>query len=300
VIIATTAAAQEEPPRDVAHPATSEAALDQSSWRFTLEPYLLIPLYVGAQVTVSGRTASLNLGLGDILNLDAAFDAGLRFEAWNGGWGILFDGFYISAKNSGNRQITYPLDALKQFGIDTALTVSAEGGKVSVRQGVFDLAGSYRVLDIPLGASDEHIPRFPRVVLAPYLGLRTNILWQGLEVDTLHVGLTTGGTVAIPLNESLSFSKTFVEPLIGASLWFDLDERWAVGLRGDASGFGINGDRDLTWNLLLSVLYRFSPTVALEFGYRFNSFQYEEGSGLGRMRLDLRQNGFTVGVQCGF
>jgi len=114
------------------------------------------------------------------------------------------------------------------------------------------------------------------------------------------VGLTTGGTVSFPVNESLSFSKAFVEPLIGGSLWFDLDPRWTLGLRGDVSGFGINGDRDLTWNLLLIAFYRFSPTVALEFGYRFNSFQYQEGSSLERMRLDLRQSGFTVGVQVGF
>jgi len=74
-LLATTAAAQDESP------------VSERSWRFSVEPYFFIPLYVGAQVTIAGRTASLNLGLGDILNLDAAFDGGLRFEAWKGGKG---------------------------------------------------------------------------------------------------------------------------------------------------------------------------------------------------------------------
>jgi hypothetical protein len=300
VLGAGVAVAQEQPAGGAAHPATENPGRSDGRWHFSIEPYLFIPLDVSAQVTIAGRTAGLSLGLGDILNLDAAFDAGLRFEAWKDRWGILFDGFYLSAKNSGSGQVTYPLEALERFGINTALTIAAEGGKVALREGVIDMAGAYRVLDVQLGRSAESGARFPRLLLAPYLGLRTNILWQTLSVETVTVGLTTGGTRSIPVNEGLTFSKTFLEPLIGGTLWFDFDERWSVGFRGDVSGFGINADRDLTWNMFFSAMYRFSPTVALEFGYRFNSLQYEEGSGLSHMRLDLRQSGITVGVQFAF
>ncbi|QZZ21290.1 hypothetical protein J5X98_02030 [Leptothermofonsia sichuanensis E412] len=275
--------------RPLAEPVTSDR------WQFSVAPYFFVPLRVRTDATVAGRSASINLGLGSILNFDRAFDAGIRVEAWKNQWGVIFDGFYISAKNSGNIGVTFPQGSLKQFGINFPVRVSADAS-LSVRQGTVDLAASYRVVDTLLNGPETSPNPFPRLVVAPILGLRTNILSQKLEVGNVRVGVVPLGTITLPVNQDFSSLRTFVEPLIGAQIGVDLSERWAVGLRGDVSGFNISADRNLTWNLLISTQYHFSPSTSLQLGYRFNNFDFEDGAGLRRTRVNLRQNGLLLSV----
>lgn len=273
----------------LAEPATSDR------WQFSVAPYFFVPLRVRTDATVAGRSASINLGLGSILNFDRAFDAGIRVEAWKNRWGVIFDGFYISAKNSGNIGVTFPQGSLQRFGINFPVRVSADAS-LSVRQGTVDLAASYRVVDTLLNGPETSSNPFPRLVVAPILGLRTNILSQKLEVGNVRVGVVPLGTITLPVNQDFSSLRTFVEPLIGAQIGVDLSERWAVGLRGDVSGFNISADRNLTWNLLISTQYHLSPSTSLQLGYRFNNFDFEDGAGLRRTRVNLRQNGLLLSV----
>lgn len=273
----------------LAEPVTSDR------WQFSVAPYFFVPLRVRTDATVAGRRASFSLGLGSILNFDRAFDAGMRVEAWRNRWGVIFDGFYVSAKNSGNIGVTFPQGTLQQFGINVPVRVSADAS-LSVRQGTVDLAASYRVVDTLLNGPETSSNPFPRLVVAPILGLRTNILSQKLEVGNVRVGVVPLGTITLPVNQDFSSLRTFVEPLIGAQIGVDLSERWAVGLRGDVSGFNISADRNLTWNLLVSTQYHFSPSTSLQLGYRFNNFDFEDGDGLRRARVNLRQNGLLLSV----
>jgi opacity protein-like surface antigen len=121
-------------------------------------------------------------------------------------------------------------------------------------------------------------------------------LSQKLEVGNVRVGVVPLGTITLPVNQDFSSLRTFVEPLIGAQIGVDLSERWAVGLRGDVSGFNISADRNLTWNLLISTQYHLSPSTSLQLGYRFNNFDFEDGAGLRRTRVNLRQNGLLLSV----
>jgi len=276
-----------------AKPQSSEPFAKPASrdrWKFSVEPYFFVPLHVRVDTTVAGRSSSIHLGFGDILRLDRALDAGLRLEAHKNRLGLILDGFYVFAKQSGNFGVTFPGGSLQDFGINTDVTASSDA-TVSIRQGTVDLAASYRVVDTSLGNSASSFNPYPRLAFAPIVGLRANFLSQKLEVGTTRIG-----NISLPVNQNFSSSRTTVEPLIGAQIGLDLSERWAVGIRGDVSGFNINADRDLTWNLLVDTQYHLSPSTLLQLGYRFNNFDFEDGSGLRRTRVNLHQNGLLLSV----
>ncbi|MBF2001400.1 MAG: hypothetical protein IGS38_11850 [Synechococcales cyanobacterium M58_A2018_015] len=293
-------------------------------WQFSVEPYFFIPLDVHADVTVSGRSTSLDLGLGDILDLDRVFDGGLRLEAQRDRWGIILDGFYVFAEQSGGLGQTFSSGSLLQFvrqtapgrleqftqrfsperlqqvaqlgrqiGLNTPVRVTARG-TVSVRQITADAAVSYRVIDTALDNSPQE-PLYPRFVLAPLVGVRTNFLRQTIEVDTVRIdGLPIPDDAIPPIDRSFRLSRTLVDPLVGAQFGVDLSDRWSLGLRGDVSGFNIGADQNWTWNLLAGVQYRLSRLASLQLAYRFNGFDFEDGEGLTRAKLNLRQNGLWL------
>lgn len=268
-------------------------------WQFSVEPYFFVPLSVKADATVAGRTTSIDLGLGSILNFDRAFDAGIRVEAQKDRLGLIFDGFYVSAKDSGNLGVTFPPGSLPGIGANIPIPVRASAdASLSIRQGVIDLAAAYRVVDTTLG--DSTTKRFPRLFVDPIVGLRTNILSQELEVGNVRLNNIPVSNlplpISLPVNQDFRSSRTTVEPLIGARIGLDLSERWTVGIRGDVSGFNLYADTNLTWNLLIGTQYQLSPNTSLRLSYRFNNFDFEDGSGLSRTKLNLRQNGLLLGA----
>lgn len=287
-LLASIAQADAPPPQ----PDTPFTRVDASDrWQVSVEPYFFIPLDVEVDATVAGRSASIDLGLGDVLSFDRAYDAGLRLEVQKNRLSFILDGFYVFARDSGNVGVTFPAGSLERFGINFPVRAEADAD-LSIRQGVIDVAASYRVVDTRLGdAAAEPSKRFPSLFVAPILGVRTNILRQELEVDNIRVA-----NIPLSINRDFSVSRTTVEPLIGAQIGLDLSDRWAFAIRGDVSGFNIGADTNFTWNLLVRTQYFLSPTTSLQLGYRFNRFDFEDGSGVRRAKVDLRQNGFLVGI----
>jgi hypothetical protein len=281
--------AQAETPADQPAP-TAAQPVTRDRWQLSVEPYFFVPLDVKADITAAGRSASLKAGLKDILSLDRSFDAGLRVEARKNRFGVMFDGFYLSAGQSGNLGVTFPQGSLQNLGINSALRVSADAS-VSFRQGTIDLAGFYRVLDRSLNRSAPAANPYPRLVIDPFLGLRTNILNQEIEVDRIRIG-----NQIIPIDRDFSVSRTTLEPLLGARFGLELSDRWSLGVRGDVSGFNINADRDTTWNILAGVRYRLSPSTSLQLAYSFKGFDLETGEGLKRAEANLRQQGLWLSV----
>ncbi|WAL59808.1 hypothetical protein [Thermocoleostomius sinensis] len=321
------------PPSEAVSPSVST-----NRWQFSVEPYLFVPLDVEADVTVAGRRTSIDFGLDDILNLDRAFDGGLRLQAQRDRWRFILDGFYLYASDSGRlggtfsagsllqfvrqvapqrvEQFTQRFDPVSverfiiqrfgperiqqivqgggQFGLNTPVRVTADG-RVSVRQITVDAAVSYRVIDVSLDDSDEETNFYPRLVIAPIVGVRTNSLRQTIEVDTVRIdGISIPDNRLPTINREFRVSRTLVEPLLGAEIGLALSDRWALNLRGDVSGFNIGADRNLTWNLLAGAQYRLSRLASLQLAYRFNSFDFEDGEGLRRTQLNLDQDGLWL------
>ncbi|WP_421658704.1 hypothetical protein [Leptothermofonsia sp. ETS-13] len=293
--------AEQQPAETFSEPASSDSTYGTPSdrWQFSVAPYFFVPLSAELEATVLGRSASIDLGLENILDLDRAFDAGLRVEAWKNRFGLILDGFYVSLKDSGTLGITFPAGSLQRFGIPFPVRASADAS-LSIRQGQIDLAASYRVVDTPLDNPAESSNSYPRLTVAPILGLRINILSQKLEVDDIRLNNIPVNvlplSIPLPVNQDFSSSQTTVEPLLGAQIGLDLSKQWAIRVWGDVSGFNVGADRNWTWNLLAGVQYHFSSSTSLQLGYRFNNFDFEDGSGLRRAKVNLRQNGLLLSV----
>ncbi|NJN88651.1 MAG: hypothetical protein HC881_23190 [Leptolyngbyaceae cyanobacterium SL_7_1] len=206
------------------------AMCEGDRWQFAVEPYFFIPLDVEADIAALGRSVSIQAGLDDIFNLDRAFDAGVRIEARNGRFGLLLDGFYLAAAQSGTLSVTFPAGSLQRFGIPIEVEGRADA-RASLQQGTIDLSAFYRVVNSSLRRSPTPTNPYPWLVIDPILGLRTNISRQEIEVDELRIGPNT-----IPINREFSSSRTTLEPLVGLRIGLQLSRRWSLGLQGDVSG----------------------------------------------------------------
>ncbi len=64
-------------------------------WRFTVSPYLFLPVSTTGTSTVAGGTVDLDLSLKDVLEV-LNFAASARGEAWKGDFGIIIDTYYMN------------------------------------------------------------------------------------------------------------------------------------------------------------------------------------------------------------
>lgn len=275
------------------------SALEASSprgrrWQVSVEPYFFIPLDVTADIAALGRSARIRADLDDFLDLDRAFDGGLRIDAQNGRFGILLDGFYLSLADSGTLPVTFPAGSLLRFGIPFEVEGRADAS-ASLRQGQIDLAAYYRVVNRSLRRSPTPTNPFPFLVVDPILGLRTNISRREIEVDEVRIGPNT-----IPINREFSDSRTTLEPLVGLRVGLQLSPRWSLGMEGSVSGFNINAERDTTWDFQAGVGYAFSRSVTLRLAYVYSGYEFRDGSGLRRSEIDLDQHGLGLRLSIRF
>ncbi len=283
-----------DPEGQLASSAGSGGSRSGSRWQVTVEPYFFIPLDVRADISALGRSTTIRADLDNFLNLDRAFDGGLRVDAQNGRFGILLDGFYLSLAQSGTLPVTFPAGSLLRFGIPFEVEGRADAS-ASLRQGTIDLAAYYRVVNQSLRRSPTPTNPFPFLVVDPILGLRTNISRQEIEVDEVRIGPNT-----IPINREFSSSRTTLEPLVGLRVGLQLSPRWSLGLESSVSGFNINAERDTTFNFQADVGYSFSRSVTLRIAYVYNSYEFRDGSGLRRSEIDLDQHGLGLRLSIRF
>ena len=124
------------------------------------------------------------------------------------------------------------------------------------------------------------------------------------ELRTQHSDSRGRGGVAIdvdfdnPQLSTLSKSKGWFDPIVGARLWFPVSSSLDVILRGDVGGFGVGSD--LTWQLSGHLRYAFSDSFSGLLGYRYFYMDYESGEGLNRFVYDMAIHGPTLGLSWGF
>lgn len=88
--------------------------------------------------------------------------------------------------------------------------------------------------------------------------------------------------------------KSWLDPVVGVHVLAPLSNRWWLGLRGDAGGFGVGSD--LTWQAYADVGFRASEVVSIMLGYHVLDIDYETGSGLQAVALDVMMSGPQLGV----
>ena len=131
---------------------------------------------------------------------------------------------------------------------------------------LFEVAGGYRVSSV-----------FTILAGARWVDLGAGIRYDGAMVDPgAHAG------------------KSWIDPLIGVHAFVPLSEKWWLGLRGDIGGFGVGSE--LTWQVYADIGFRVSPLVSIVLGYHALDVDYEDGSGLHYVNLDLMISGPQLGV----
>lgn len=282
----------------IAHP-TADATFEQGTltaqainsadtipWRFSIEPYFYVPFGANGDITVRGVNAPINAGIGDIFDAivnDLNFAAFGRVEAWNGPWGILFDGTYMNVGTGQSAAIPVPTD-LQLQGLPPQVTIDAAVGTSYTK---LDLAGGYRFGDGNL--SNAFRTANTEFDLGPFVfdaiaGLRLYFFNNDLVLTS-------------DLGQRFQFgqSKTVAEPMIGGRARWNLSHNLAVITGASMSGFGIGG---LTFSVdgYAGVDWLFSGNTSLLASYRLTYVDYSSGSS----GLNLFTHGPSIGVKFRF
>jgi len=84
--------------------------------------------------------------------------------------------------------------------------------------------------------------------------------------------------------------KTFVDPIVGASIRYDLTKHFFGVVVGDAGGFGTGSD--LTWNVFGGIGYQFTSWLSATVGYRYMHMDYSKDNFV----MDANVQGFLIGL----
>ncbi len=248
-------------------------------WRFTVEPYIFIPLDVEGDVTIGDFTTDIDRNSSLPEFVDTARDTlnfGFlgRFEAWRGNLGLILDTSYINVERNNTRSPDILDGEILPSEIDTAITV---------RYGQFDLGGGYRFAG---GNPAEAATEFDLgpVVFDVIAGMRIYTSSQKIEISN-NLGR----------DRELDNSTTFVTPLLSSRLRWNLSRKVALGARGDVAGFGVSG-LDLAWSVTGGVDWMFSGNTSVLLGYRVSSIDYTREVRDEDLGLDLLLHGPYLGV----
>jgi len=216
------------------------AATDE--WQFEVTPYLLAAGMDGT-VGVRGYTTDVDMSFSDIWDsLDAAFMA--IFTAQKGPWVLGLEGVYMKLQDDGAGSVTGPGGIVS---INGELDVTA---KMYVVQG----SVGYRVLD--------------DTTMVDVLGaLRYTKLDLDAKVDIAFSPPIFSGSA------SGDGSESWTDFVVGARVLHPLSDK--VSLLGYADVGG--GGSDLTYQLIGGVNWEFSKDFTAKLGYRYLSWDYEDG-----------------------
>jgi len=227
-----------------------------SDWALQITPYLWA-------TGVKGKVSPF--GVGPTVNIDRSFSEGrdgLNIAGFVNLWGR-YDRFVVSA----DMMYTDTSDENTYWFPGTSLLPPFEAnGKLNTKQFMATVQGGYRVVDTPAFTLDA------------LAGIR---LWH------ISNEITASG-----LGRSVSYDESFgwVDPVVGARVFFNLTDRLSVQAQGDIGGFDVNSD--LTWSFLSTANYTFTEHLSLSAGYKIVDTDYEKDGHV----YDTRLSGPVVGL----
>ena len=150
------------------------------------------------------------------------------FEARQGRWGLIADLFYANLSQSRS----------------TPLGVLFSRAKIETEAKALSGYAGYRVFE---GG---------QVAVDLMAGFRVN----SIDLDvSLAPGLLT--------SQRFGMSETWVDPLIGGRVRFDITDRWFTTALADVGGF--RGGSDSTWQIFGSLGYQFNERWSVQGGWRY-------------------------------
>ncbi len=144
-------------------------------------------------------------------------------------------------------------------------------------QGIYDFAISYHFGELPfhqLPDKPSNRP-YPLLWFQPIAGVRLNDISIDIEaITTIKISSTLVNFEATT-QQNFKRDRTWLEPLLGGKLGLQISDPITFWLRGDASGFGLAGDTNISWNLLFGVDWWVHQQISLQLGYRFYEMDYK-------------------------
>jgi len=167
--------------------------LGGDGWDLQFTPYFWLAALDGDS-TLSGIAGSAELDFSELWDF-VDFGVSGRLEAWNGKWGLFFDGSYLD------------------LGAEYTASVgpAAIDTEVDLRQTILDFGLAYRLIQTPVGKDGTQ-----SLTLDSLGGLRYEYLKQEAELN-VAIGPFAPGT-------TLGGDEEWVEPFVGARLTWGVAE----------------------------------------------------------------------------
>jgi opacity protein-like surface antigen len=239
--------------------AQPEAGSDADKWQFEITPYLFAAGMNG-KTGIGSVTSDIDMSFDDILkNLDQGFMA--LFEARKSLWTYGLEGVYFKLKNEGAKSWQGPLGNTGSGSLEATMT-----------EQLYQLTAGYRVMD-------EHTK-------VDVLGA---VRYTQLDTD-LNLVATTGSPLLPDGSYSISGTKNWWDPVIGARVLVPLADAWTLVGYADFGGFGVGSDS--TYQLLAGVNWQFSKSVNAKAGYRYLYQDYKDGNFV----WDMKSSGYYLGA----
>jgi hypothetical protein len=200
---------------------------DSDRWKFQATIYGWLPALSGDVGIKNLPTVSVDVTAKELLdNLDAALMG--AFIATNGEWSFLGDIVWSKISDEAN--------------------VGRRNATASFEQTLFIGSGAIGY-KLPLGLPEN-------IDISATAGFRYQ-----------HLNATVGLSADIlPIDISREGSQDWIDPTIGLTLHYAIDEKWFVNALVDIGGFGVGSD--FTSQGFAAVGYKWTPSVSTAIGYR--------------------------------
>jgi len=227
--------------------ASEQNITEQSDkWQFEITPYFLAASMNG-DTGLGGVTAGVDMSFSDIWDkLGVGFMG--AFEARKGPWIFAFDGVYFRLGDEETRSWQGPL------GI-----VSIKGEvEATVTQQLYQLSAGYRLFD-----------------KSTKIDLVGAVRYTRLDMD-LDLVLTTSGLLFPGGTRSMSGSKDWWDPVVGARIITPFSQKWSFFGYADIGGLGVGSD--ITYQAIAGIKWQFSKVVSAKLAYRYLYQDFKEGN----------------------
>lgn len=114
----------------------------------------------------------------------------------------------------------------------------------------------------------------------------------------MYTDITADIQIVGPINSRYAkTSESWVDPVVGVAFNNPFGARWDFTALAQVGG-GVGAD--LAYGLTASFAWKFGQSTSLTLGYRYLYFDYEDGSGAGRFKFDMKQHGPAIGFRFNF
>lgn len=231
--------------------ATPALAQERPPWRVQLTPYVWL---AGMEAEVRPQrglpTVRVDKSFGELLE-DLDGALFLTGSARHGRFVLLGDLSWAELSERARRPLAPGVD---------------RSGRLRTRQTQVMLAAGYTAIDRPDLALD--------------LVAGARAWWQRAEVEAQ----------LLQFGRAVTASESWLDPIVGARVRFELAPGWSIIAHGDLGGFGV-GSRS-TWQAYATLNYRLGDAVFVSAGYRHSSVDYRRDG----KRLSFEMSGPLIGL----